>query len=38
MFFEKINKIDKPLANMAKMRREMTKSVNEKQKRGDNNK
>jgi hypothetical protein len=36
--FEKINKIDKPLANLTKMRRENTQiRTNQKQKRGNNN-
>jgi hypothetical protein len=34
-FFEKINKIDRPLANLTKMRRE---NPNQKFKRRDNNK
>jgi hypothetical protein len=33
-FFEKINKIDKPLANMTKMRREKTQINKNQKKRG----
>jgi hypothetical protein len=32
--FEKINKIDKPLANLTKMRREMPKFVKSEKKKG----
>jgi hypothetical protein len=35
---KKINKIDRPLVNLTKTRREKTQSVNQKCKRGDNNK
>jgi hypothetical protein len=38
-FFEKINKIDRPLANLTKMRREKSPNqYNQKCKRGDNKK
>jgi hypothetical protein len=36
LFFEKINKIDRPLANLTKMRREKTQIRKIKCKRGDN--
>jgi hypothetical protein len=34
MFFEKVNKIDKPLANLNKTNREKTKSVKSETKKG----
>jgi hypothetical protein len=37
-FFEKINKIGRPLANLTKMKRKKPQSVNQKCKRGGNNK
>jgi DNA anti-recombination protein RmuC len=37
-FFEKIKKIDRPLANLTKMRREKPKSVKSGMQKGDNNK
>jgi hypothetical protein len=37
-FFEKINNIDRPPANLTKMRREKSNQLNQKCKRGDNNK
>jgi hypothetical protein len=37
-FFEKINKIDKPLANLSKIRREKPISVKSEMQSGDNNK
>jgi hypothetical protein len=38
LFFEIIKKIDRPLGNLTKMRREKTKSVKSEIQRGDNNK
>jgi hypothetical protein len=35
LFFEKINKIDKPLANLSKMRREKTQISNIRNKKGE---
>jgi hypothetical protein len=37
-FFEKINKIDSPLANLTNMRKKRPKLVKSETKRGDNNK
>jgi hypothetical protein len=37
-FFEKVRKIDKPLVNLTKMRKEKTQIIKSEMKRGDNNK